>query len=261
MKNETNIIPNQNVNQNNYYDLAIIIPVFNEENNVLNLLNQVIHDLKSNINYQLIVINDGSSDNSINKILEFEKTCTIAFQLIDNNQNLGKSTSVIKGIMASNSNYIVIQDADLEYSPIDINYLYQEVSEKNYDVALGNRFGQFNNIIHWYGFYGNIALSFVFNLFSIGRIKTIITDMHVCYKMIRTDVAKDIVNNLNIQDSFALDTIILCKLTKYKLNNKNLKFIILPVFYNPRLISEGKKLNPVKDGLKCLFYIFKYNLF
>jgi glycosyltransferase involved in cell wall biosynthesis len=246
--------------QNKQYDLSIIIPVYNEENNVFNLLNQVVHDIKSNINYQLIVINDGSSDTSLSKIQEFQKTCNVPFQLIDNGSNLGKSASVIKGIMASNSNYLVIQDADLEYSPIDINYLYQEVSEKNYDVALGNRFGQYNNIIHWYGFYGNIALSFIFNLFSIGRIKTIITDMHVCYKMMRTVVAQDIVKNMNIQDSFGLDTIILCKLTQYKLNNQNLKFIVLPVFYNPRLLSEGKKLNPLKDGLKCLYYIFRYNI-
>lgn len=242
------------------FDLAIIIPVYNEANNVLNLLNQVINDIKTTINYQLIVINDGSTDASLSKIKEFQASCKHPFELIDNESNMGKSASVIKGINAANSHYLVIQDADMEYSPIDINYLYQELSEKNYDVALGNRFGQYNNIVHWYGFYGNITLSFIFNLFSIGRIKTIITDMHVCYKMIRSDVAKDIVKNLIVKDSFGLDTIILCKLTQYKINNRNLNFIILPVFYNPRLITEGKKLNPVKDGLKCLYYIFKYNI-
>jgi glycosyltransferase involved in cell wall biosynthesis len=245
----------------NQYDLSIIIPVYNEENNVFNLLNQVVYDIRSNINYQIIVINDGSQDQSLNKINEFIKSCKKPIELINNKNNLGKSASVIKGILASNSHYSVIQDADMEYSPIDINYLYQELSEKNYDVALGNRFGQYNPVVHWYGFYGNIILSAIFNMFSISRIKTVIADMHVCYKMMRTDVAKNIVAKLDIKDSFALDTIILIKLTKYLVNNKHLKFIVLPVFYNPRLISEGKKLNPVKDGIKCLYYIFKYNLF
>jgi glycosyltransferase involved in cell wall biosynthesis len=252
---------NNREKMNNQYDLSIIIPVYNEENNVFHLLTQVVYDIKDSINYQIIVINDGSTDKSLNKINEFIKTCKKPIELINNVKNLGKSASVIKGIQASNSTYLVIQDADMEYSPIDINYLYQELSEKNYDVALGNRFGQYNPVVHWYGFYGNIILSAIFNMFSISRIKTVIADMHVCYKMMRTEVAKNIVEKLDIKDSFALDTIILVKLTKYLNNDKHLKFIILPVFYNPRLISEGKKLNPVKDGLKCLYYIFRYNLF
>ena len=199
---------------------------------------------------------------SLKKYIIFVNILKLRLQIESKNyeQNLGKSASVIKGIKISNSKYLVIQDADLEYSPLDINYLFNEVNEKNYDVALGNRFAQFNKIVHWQGFYGNIFLTTFFNIFSLNRIKTVIGDMHVCYKMIRTCVAQDIVKNLNVNDSFALDTIILVKLTKYKINNEYLKFIILPVFYDPRNAAEGKKLSPLKDGLKCVYYILKYNL-
>jgi glycosyltransferase involved in cell wall biosynthesis len=245
----------------NPFDLSIIIPVYNEEQNVTTLLESVIGSIDSKINYELIMIEDGSSDGTKSKLVEFNKLHPET-RLIVNDKNLGKSASVIKGINAANSEYIVIQDADLEYNPSDINLLYHDVHDKNYDVALGNRFAQFNPKIHWYGFYGNIILTTIFNLFSLGRINIVVGDMHVCYKMMRTNIAKEIVNSIgNITDSFALDTIILVRLTQYKKNNQYLKFVNLPVFYYPRQISEGKKLNPVKDGLKCLFYIFKYNIF
>jgi glycosyltransferase involved in cell wall biosynthesis len=253
-------IPDQNDNIKSF-DLSIIIPVYNEEKNVTTLLETVLSSIDSKIKYELIMIEDGSNDNTKTKLEEFHLLHPET-RLIINERNLGKSASVIKGINAANSEYIVIQDADLEYNPMDINTLYRDISEKNYDVALGNRFAQYNPKIHWYGFYGNIILTTIFNVFSIGRINIVVGDMHVCYKMMRTSIAKEIVNSIGeVKDSFALDTIILVRLTQFKKNGQNLKFVNIPVFYYPRQISEGKKLNPVTDGLKCLFYIFKYNLF
>jgi glycosyltransferase involved in cell wall biosynthesis len=253
-------IPDQKDNIQSF-DLSIIIPVYNEEQNVTTLLETVLASIDSKIRYELIMIEDGSNDNTKTKLEEFHLLHPET-RLIINDRNLGKSASVIKGINAANSDYIVIQDADLEYNPMDINTLYHDISEKNYDVALGNRFAQYNPKIHWYGFYGNIILTTIFNVFSIGRINIVVGDMHVCYKMMRTSIAKEIVNSIgDIKDSFALDTIILVRLTQFKKNSQNLKFINIPVFYYPRQINEGKKLNPITDGLKCLFYIFKYNIF
>jgi glycosyltransferase involved in cell wall biosynthesis len=253
----------QDTQENKFtYNLSIIIPVYNEEKNVTKLISKVIDSISDEIKYQIIIIEDGSTDNTKFILEEFlrilNKNKDTIF--ITNEVNIGKSRSVIKGILEADSEYIVIQDADLEYDPKDINYLYSEVVSKNFDVSIGNRFSQYNPILHWKGFYGNIFLTTFFNLFSLPRIKTVIGDMHVCYKMIKTKIAIDIVKNLKIKDSFSLDTIILVKLTQYKIGDMNLKFINVPISYFPRSIEEGKKLNPLKDGLKCLFYIIRYNL-
>lgn len=243
-------------------ELTVIIPCYNEEKYIYNQLIKIQESIDKMIIYEIILINDGSSDKSINEINRFLNDNKLNnFILIENEKNLGKSNSVIKGINLAKGKYFVIQDADNEYDPADLNFLYMEGRYKDFDVIYGNRFGQYNPVVHWHGFYGNQALTLLLNFFSLHRIKTYIGDMHTCYKMIRTEIALEVIKDLNIQDSFALDTIITVKLTKYKRNNEYLKFINLPISYYPRNKSEGKKLNPISDGIKCVYNIIKYNIF
>ena len=247
--------------------LSIIIPVFNEVKLLPQILKKVIKATRL-INKEIIIVDDCSNDGTEQWLKEiqkkkfnyisskknklfFKKDKTLRnLRIFLKNKNEGKGSAVIIGLRHSKKKIIVIQDADLEYNPKDLNLMINKIQKENVDVVFGNRFSKKENKYH-YLFYalGNYFLSKWVSLLF----KKKILDVAACYKMFKRDVIKGL--NLNSKD-FMFDFELSAKILK---KNK-LKIINVPIFYNGRKFSEGKKIT-WKDGLKAIFLIFKIKLF
>lgn len=240
--------------------LSIIIPAYNEQTSLETLAIKVTKViLPENYKKEIIIINDCSKDKTLEIARNLESKYS-EIKVLNNDINLGKSQTVRKGILNSTGDFVVIQDADLEYNPEDISFLLGQLIKNNCDVAYGNRFGIYNGVIYTQNFIGNLLLSLISNLFTIFRIRVVIPDMEVCYKMIRGDVAREIAEGLKATSNFGFEPEITAKLSRYKMDGEHLKFIVLPISYIPRSLEEGKKMSAFKDGFKALVEIIKYNL-
>jgi glycosyltransferase involved in cell wall biosynthesis len=216
--------------------------------------------LPNEMHKEIIIVNDGSKDDtfviaqSLLKKYNFIKT-------IDNSSNLGKSQTVKNGILSSTGDFVIVQDADLEYDPNDISKIVELYFSKNLNVVYGNRFGKKNKVIYWQNYYGNKLITFFSNIFTFPRIKKYLPDMEVCYKLIEGNVARDIAKTIISKSNFGIEPEITAKLARYKLKGKRLKFGIIPVSYFPRSIAEGKKMKAFRDGFKAAIEIVRFNLF
>lgn len=240
--------------------LSLVIPVYNEEKTLEILVQKVLAvSLPKNISKEIILVNDGSKDKS-GEIMDQLAKKYPEIKSYHNQKNAGKTQTVKNGISYTTGDYVVIQDADLEYEPNELVDLLNLMLEKNLDVVYGNRFGKKNKVVYWQNYIGNKALSFFSNIFTYPRIKVYIPDMEVCYKMTKGDIARELGSTIKSTSKFGLEPEITAKLSKYKLNDKHLKFGIVPISYYPRTIAEGKKMSAFSDGLKALKEIIQYNL-
>ncbi|GAB4143368.1 MAG: glycosyltransferase family 2 protein [Patescibacteria group bacterium] len=245
--------------------VSLVIPAYNEEKTLAQILDKVLkiefHDQSKK---EIVIVNDCSKD-STQKIAEDYASKHDFIKVINNEMNLGKSQSVRKGIVATTGDWVVIQDADLEYDPEDIVFLYEQMKRHGCDVSYGNRFGLDNGVIYLKNFLGNIFLSIVSNLFTMMRIRVFIPDMEVCYKMVRGDIMREVGATISAKSNFGFEPEITAKLSRYHINNDSrdhhLRFICLPIKFYPRTIEEGKKMKAFRDGFKALYEIVRYNLF
>ncbi len=242
--------------------LSIIIPAYNEEKTLEQIIQKVLDvKLVSGFKKEIIICNDCSKDNTLKIAKKLEKSHK-EIKVISNEKNLGKTQTVRAGILESTGDFVVIQDADLEYEPEDFAFMLKQTTKQNADVCYGNRFGKYNGVIYWKNFYGNLFLSIISSFFTSSRLRIFIPDMEVCYKMIRGDVAREIAPDIVSTSNFGFEPEITAKLSRYqKKDSECLNFLILPISYYPRSIEEGKKMNAFKDGIKALWEIIKFNLF
>lgn len=234
--------------------LSIIIPVFNEEKTIFQVLKRVSQVVIEGVKKQIIVINDGSTDNTINKIKDFSIKHP-SIEIINLSKNQGKGAAVIAGIKNATGDYIIIQDADLEYNPEDIKKLTRLVQNREARVVYGTRLKRLPNfsrdertpqfLLHYVG---NKFLSLLTSVFY-GQW---ITDMETCYKLFSRKSVEDM--KLNAK-GFEFEPEITAKLMK-----KGYKIIEVPIATNPRGYDEGKKLNTVRDGLIALWTLLKYRI-
>lgn len=241
--------------------LSLVIPIWNEEKTLEILVQKVLQvNFPEGINTEIILVNDGSKDKS-GEIMDELARKHENIKSYHNEQNSGKTQTVKNGLSYTTGDYVVIQDADLEYEPAELAEMMQLMIEKDLDVVYGNRFGKKNKVVYWQNYIGNRALSFFSNIFTYPRIKVFIPDMEVCYKMMRGDVARELGKTIESTSRFGLEPEITAKLSKYKINGKHLKFGVVPISYYPRTLAEGKKMNAINDGLKALKEIIQYNIF
>ncbi len=223
--------------------LSIIIPVFNEEKTIVEILEKIKKNSSSEIQYEVIVIDDGSTDKT-KKLLEDNKN--LFDKLLSNETNKGKGFSVKKGILNSTGSHIIFQDADLEYDPSDYKKFEKIFLEFEADGIIGSRFVYANytrshNILNKIG---NKILTLIFNLLY----NTTFTDIYSCYFAFKKDLLD--VNSLQTE-GFEQHAEILCKVIK-----KGNKFYEVPINYNGRNISEGKKIK-AHHFFTVLFQIIK----
>ena len=227
-------------------NVSIIIPCFNEEKTI----SEIIHSVKKNINDndEIIVIDDYSTDKT-RDILEGDLKNKIN-NLILNEKNFGKGYSIRKGIEKSKGDIILIQDADLEYDPSDYQRLLKPIKEGFADVVYGSRFigSEEKRVLYFWHMAGNKLLTLLSNMLT----NLNLTDMEVCYKVFKANVVKDIRLEEN---RFGFEPEITAKISK-----KNIKIYEVGVKYFGRTYSDGKKIT-WRDGFSALRCIFYYNLF
>lgn len=221
-------------------ELSVIIPVYNEAKTLKEIIEKV---LFSKIDKEVIVVDDGSSDGSseILRTLHYKN-----LKVVHHTTRRGKGAALLTGLSIAEGEFLVIQDADLEYSPQDYQKLVNPVKDNLADLVLGARFiyGYKGHFIHKLG---NRCLTWLLNLLFSSRIN----DYSTCYKLAR----KETWLNLELKaKGFDIDVEIICNALK-----KKKRISEAPIFYTPRSYSEGKKIR-WKDGLWAIFYIVKYRI-
>ena len=227
--------------------VSVIIPCFNEFQTISKILDKVLEN--KNYNYEIIIIDDFSTDGSrelIEKISKEKKVDSI----ILNEKNYGKGYSIRQGIKKATGDIILIQDADLEYDPNDYQKLLEPILKNNADVVYGSRFMGSNEkrVLYFWHTMGNAFLTFLSNMFT----NLNLTDMECCYKVFKSSVIKEIELKEN---RFGFEPEITAKISKI-----DVRIYEVGVSYHGRRYSHGKKIT-WKDGFSALRCIFKYNLF
>jgi glycosyltransferase involved in cell wall biosynthesis len=233
--------------------ISIIIPAFNEESTISIIADKLLNlYLVNNIKKEIIIINDCSTDNTdnlIQNIIQLNPTAEIIY--IKHEKNLGKGAAIHSGIKNATGDYLIIQDADLEYDPSEINKLLKPVLEGYADVVYGSRFigGSPHRILFFWHTIGNKFLTFLSNFFT----NLNLTDMETCYKLFKTSIIKTI----SLQEKrFGFEPEITSKIAKIK----GIRIYEVGISYYGRTYLEGKKIN-WKDGVKAIYCIIRYNLF
>lgn len=228
------------------YDLTIFVPVYNEEATLLVILKKL-SKIKLAKRAELIIVNDGSADKSQEIIDTWatEKNLPFSIKIVQHKKNKGKGAGIQSALELATGKYFVIQDADLEYNPAEIPRLLKKALVSDAPVVYGSRFlGTIINMPkpnYWANRTYNILIKLLYGVKM--------TDMHTCYKMIRTDLFKDL--DIHSQ-GFGYATEVISKLLRRKIPIKE-----VPISYNGRSVKEGKKINTI-DGIECLWQIIKY---
>jgi len=227
--------------------LSIVIPVYNEAKTIKELLRRINEVGLGKVEKEIILVDDFSTDGSRDVIKKLDKKYVKIFQP----RNIGKGAALKAGIKAATGNFIIFQDADLEYDPKDYKKLLKPILDKKTNIAFGTRFvGQElkllgkNRTMHSTHWIGNKFLTFAFN-FLYG---TKLTDVEPCYKLFRSNILKSIDVKTN---RFEYDIELMCKLVR-----KGHKIVQLPINYTPRRFEEGKKIN-WKDGVAALWTMIR----
>ena len=211
------------------FKLSIIVPAYNEGKTILTVLQKLNNLKKFYQNIQIIVINDGSKDNSL-EILESNKS--LFDILINNPTNRGKGNAVKRGLEVADGDYITFQDADLEYDPEDIKKFLNLINMVDPDLIIGSRFNyaDYSRSHYILNKIGNKFMTFLFNIIY----DTTFTDIYSCYACFKKNL---LINETLKTDGFEQNAEILCKVVK---NGK--KFYEVPINYNGRSHDEGKKI-------------------
>ncbi|HET9057653.1 MAG TPA: glycosyltransferase family 2 protein [Chitinophagaceae bacterium] len=231
--------------------LSIIIPVYNEEKTIEPLLNSVLEvPLHHSIQKELIVVNDCSTDNT-REIVENYITLNTETEihLFNHRVNTGKGSALHTGIKEATGQYIIIQDADLEYDPNDYNQLLEPVMKGAADVVFGSRFmgSKPHRVLLFYHYMANGFLTFLSNLFT----NLNLTDMEACYKLFDAKMLKSLALK---EKGFGFEPEVTAKISRIK----KVRIYEVGISYYGRTYDEGKKIS-WKDGLKAIWCILRYN--
>jgi len=231
------------MNQRTKPCLSVVIPCFNEAETIETLLRKV---LQQNIVGQVILVDDGSKDASV-KIASSVKDSRL--QIYQKEKNEGKGSAIKYGFSLVELPFVVIQDADLEYDPTEYEALLKPLLSGHADVVYGSRFltsGARRAVYYWHRL-GNKFLTSLSNMFT----NIDLTDMETCYKMMKSEIAKD----LQLKEKrFGLEPEITAKLAKLKI-----RIYEVPISYYGRTYAEGKKIT-WKDGFSAIRCIIRYNI-
>jgi glycosyltransferase involved in cell wall biosynthesis len=233
--------------------LSIVIPAYNEEATIHLILDKVkAVQLASGLSKEIILVNDCSRDDTEGAIQRYmAQNPELDIQYYRHEVNRGKGAALHTGIRQAFGDFIIIQDADLEYDPQEYNILLRPVLDGVADVVYGSRFmgGRPHRILFFWHSIGNKFLTFLSNAFT----NLNLTDMETCYKLFRADIIK----GLRLKENrFGFEPEVTAKVARIP----NIRIYEVGISYYGRTYAEGKKIN-WKDGFRAIYCILKYNLF
>lgn len=221
--------------------LSIIIPCYNEEKNILTIVNKVLESPVQN--KEIIIVEDCSTDGT-RKVLE-EQVAPLVSKIIYHDKNAGKGAALRTGFKAATGDVVIIQDADLEYDPMEYPKVVNPIFEGKAKVVYGSRFLNQKRKGYLANRIANWALTQFSNFFTHQKI----TDMETCYKAFK----REIIQAVDIQENrFGFEPEITAKISKMRIRIHE-----VPISYYPRTNEEGKKIG-FKDGLRALYVIWRY---
>jgi glycosyltransferase involved in cell wall biosynthesis len=232
--------------------LSIIIPVYNEAKTIHFILNKIrTVRLIDEIDREVIVVNDCSTDMTGQVIRDYIAAFPdLDIKFYEHPVNQGKGAALHTGIARATGDYLIIQDADLEYDPADYNSLLRPMVDGFADVVFGSRFmgDKPHRILFFWHTIGNRFLTLLTNMF--GNLN--LTDMETCYKLFRSEI----IQKLDLKEKrFGFEPEVTCKIARIL----NIRIYEVGIAYYGRTYSEGKKIN-WKDGFRAIFCILRYGL-
>ena len=225
-------------------NLSVIIPVYNE----VDTLDEILLAVSAiPVDKEIILVDDGSTDGSREKLQELENRA--GTKVLYHDRNRGKGAAIRTGIAVAEKDLVIIQDADLEYDPREIPALMQPILADKADVVYGSRFmgGAPHRVLYFWHSVGNQLLTVLSNMLSDLNL----TDMETCYKLFR----REVIQSIEIEESrFGIEPEITAKIAK-----GSWRIYEMGISYSGRTYEEGKKVG-WQDGLRAVWCILKYNL-
>jgi glycosyltransferase involved in cell wall biosynthesis len=230
--------------------LTVVVPVFNEVKTIERVLDRVrAAPLPDGVELEIVVVDDASTDGTQAKLEELAAGGEVAFKLVQHSGNRGKGAALRSGFAAASGDFVLVQDADLEYHPRDYPVLLQPLLEEDADVVYGSRFlGGPHRVLFFWHYQGNKLLTLLSNMLTDLNL----SDMETGYKVFR----KEVLEKMTLESNrFAIEPEMTAKIAKQRI-----RIYEVPISYAGRTYAEGKKIG-WKDGVAAVWAIVRYNLF